>query len=118
RSLSQATQVSKAVNTGAVPIGPARSQRITAHDIESGEMKTFRRIRYVRSHDVPDHIRLTAARRARAGAAKKLQIKIRFDAVIPNNCKLIAYLLDVRWLQTHDIDPSTLKHGVTRAVVS
>src|SRR5205823_1207876 len=79
-------------------------QCVTAHDIESGKLKTLRRIRHVRSHNLSQHVWLATAGCARTGTAKKLQIKIRFDAVIPNNREFIADLLNVRWLQTHDVE--------------
>ena len=40
-SLSQTAEISKAVNSTVVSIGPARLQRITAHEVEAHRLKTF-----------------------------------------------------------------------------
>ena len=93
----------EAVDARIVPIVPARLQGITADDIETRQLKTSRRIAHVRPGDVAEHIRFPAARRARTGTAKELQIKIRFRSVIPLNGEFVSDLLDVGWLKTHGI---------------
>jgi hypothetical protein len=93
----------EAVDARIVPIVPPRLQGITADDIETRQLKTSRPIAHVGPGDVAEHIRFPAARRARAGSAKELQIKIRFHSVIPLNGEFVSDLLDVGWLKTHRI---------------
>ena len=82
-------------------IAPARLQRVTADNFEAGEFKTCLGVTHVRAHDVAEHIRFAAARRARTRAAQKLQIEERLCPVVPLNGQLIPDLLNIRRLQTH-----------------
>jgi len=98
----QPAQVLKAINAGAVSITPARLHCITAYELETRQLKTFRRVSHVRSCNVAEHIRLSAAGRAGTSAAKKLEPEIRFGPIVPMNGELIPDLLNVRRFQTHD----------------
>src|SRR5206468_6312318 len=93
-SLFQAAQISKAVNSAAVSIRPARLQRITAHQIEAGKLKTFVRVTYMWTRDIPQHVRLATARCARTRASQHFGLEIRFRPVVPSNGQLVAYLLN------------------------
>src|SRR5438552_1069789 len=84
-------------------IAPARLQRVTADDFEPGELKTFVRVSHVRPGDIAEHVRLAATRGAGTGAAQKLQIEERLCPVVPLNGQLIPDLLNVLWLQGHEV---------------
>jgi len=101
QSFSQSAQVSKAINSSAVSVGPARLQRVTAYEIETGESKTLVRISYLRPRDITKHIGFATARRAGTRASQRLKFEKRFRAVIPRNRELAAYLLNVCWLESH-----------------
>src|SRR5438105_12478136 len=81
-SLGQPSQIGKAVNASAVPVSPARLDRISADDLKIGEFKTVFGIVYPTraGHDVAEHVWLAAACRAWTGATEKLQIEIRFGS--------------------------------------
>jgi hypothetical protein len=66
--LRQTAEISKAINTGAVSIGPAGLQCITAHQIESEKLETLLGVAHMRTYNVTEHIRFAAARSARARA--------------------------------------------------
>jgi hypothetical protein len=102
-SLSQTPQISKAVNPGGMAVAPARLQGVAADQIETDQLKAFRGVTNVWAVDVTKHIRLAPARRAGTGATKELQIEIRFRPVVPLNGELVANLLDVLWLQAHEM---------------
>src|SRR5438477_11070459 len=110
--LGQSAQVLKTVDSGVVPIAPGRLHRITAHDLESGKLKTALRIIHARLKDISEHIGFSATSRAGAGAAKKLQIQIGFAPVIPLHGQLMSDLLDVLGLQAHG------KVNLTRVAIS
>ncbi len=84
-------------------IAPARLQRVTADNFETGELKTCLGVTHVRPHDVAEYIRFAAARRARTRAAQKLQIEERLCPVVPLNGQLIPDLLNVLWFQGHEV---------------
>src|SRR4030095_5295927 len=73
QSFCQSPQVSKAINSSAVSVGPARLQRITAYEIETGESKTLLRISYLRSRDITKHVGFATARRAGTCASQHLK---------------------------------------------
>jgi hypothetical protein len=83
QSFSQSAQVSKAINSSPVSVAPARLQRVTAYEIETGESKTLVRISYLRPRDITEHIGFTTAPRARTSASQRLKFEKRFRAVIP-----------------------------------
>src|SRR6266404_3679739 len=118
RSLPQSTQISKAVNPGAVTILPARLQRIAAYEIKAGKLEALLGVVQVRAQDIAEHIRLATARRAGACASQKLEIEIRLGSVVPMNRKFVSDLLNVRRFEAHEIDLTTFDLGETRAVVS
>jgi hypothetical protein len=101
RSLFQTPQISKAVNSAAVSIRPARLQRITAYQIEAGELETLLGVAYARARDIAEHIRFTAARCTWTYTPQRFEVEKRFLPVVPGNGKLIADLLNVCWLQAH-----------------
>src|SRR5438132_14002079 len=101
QSFCQSAQVSKAINSSAVSVGPARLQRVTAYEIETGESKTLVRISYRRSRDMTKHVGLATACRARTCASQRLKFEKRFRAVVPRDRELAAYLLNVCWLESH-----------------
>jgi hypothetical protein len=104
RMLRQTAEVSKAINSGAVSIGPTGLQCITAHQIKSKELETFGSVGHMRTHNVTEHIRLAAASRARARAPQRFEFEKRFRAVIPRDGQFISDLLNVTGLQTHLTD--------------
>src|SRR5437588_2231813 len=91
------------VNAVAVSIAPTGLDGITADQIDTRQLKAFRRVSHVRSHNVAQHIRLSAARGAGTGAAKKLEAEIRFRPIVPMNGELISDFLNVRRFQTHGL---------------
>jgi hypothetical protein len=101
QSFSQSSQVSKAINSSTVSVGPPRLQCVAAYEIEADELKTLVRIRYLRPPDITEHVGLAAARGARTCASKRLKFEKRFQAVIPRDRELAAYLLNVCWLESH-----------------
>jgi hypothetical protein len=101
QSFSQSAQVSKAINSSAVSVGPARLQRVTAYEIETGEAKTLVRISHLGPRDITKHVGFATARRARTCASQRLKFEKRFRAVIPRDRELAAYLLNVCWLESH-----------------
>src|SRR5439155_10568403 len=104
--LRQTAEISKAINSGAVSIRPTGLQCITAHKIESNELKAFVGLAHMRTHNVTEHIRLAAACRARASTAQRFQFDERLRSVVPSNRQFVADLLDVRWLKSHFPDSS------------
>jgi len=99
--LAQASQVRKAVNPGAVTIGPAWLQCVAAYQIETGELEALPGVNQVRARDVAEQVRLASARRARTRASQKLKSEIRLHSVAPMNRQLVSDLLDVRRFQAH-----------------
>ena len=99
--LRQTAEVSKAINPGAVSIGPAGLQSITAHQIESDGLKAFVRVAHVRTQNETEHIRLPAASRARARAPQQFKLQKRFSAVIPGNGQFVPDLLDIIRFKSH-----------------
>jgi hypothetical protein len=47
QSFSQSSQVSKAINSSTVSVGPPRLQCVAAYEVETDELKTRIRIRYL-----------------------------------------------------------------------
>ena len=82
-----------------MPVAPARLQGVAADDIKTIELKTLCSVGHGGSDDIAENIRLTTARRTRAGTTKKLQVQKRFGVVIPLNRKLVPDLLNVCRLQ-------------------
>ena len=66
--LRQTAKISKAINPGAVSIGPAGLQRITAYQIESEKLEALVGVAHMRTHNMAQHVRFAAARCARACA--------------------------------------------------
>ena len=93
--LRQTAEISKAINPGAVSVGPAGLQCVTAHQIESDELEALVRVTYMRPHNLTKHIRFAAARRARTRAPQQFKFEKRFGAVIPGNGQFVSDLLDV-----------------------
>ena len=56
QSFSQSAQVSKAINSGTVSVGPPRLQRVAAYEIEADELETFIRISHMRPRDMAEHV--------------------------------------------------------------
>ncbi len=79
-------------------VAPAGLQGVTADDIKTIELKTFRGVGHGGSDDIAENIRFATAGRAGTGATKNLQVQIQFGAVIPLNGKLVSDLLNVRRL--------------------
>src|SRR5690349_4967752 len=100
-SLCQTPQVSKAINSAAVPVRPARLQRITAHYLEADQLKTFVGVSDMWTRNVAEHVRFATARSTRTCATQHFEFQKRFSAIVPGNRKFLANLLDVRWLQAH-----------------
>ena len=96
--LPQAAQVSKAVNSSVMPVGPARLKGITANELKSRQLKTFFVMGHKRTRNVTEHVRFAATRCARTRAPQQFQFEIRFRAIVPHNGQLVANLLDVCWL--------------------
>jgi hypothetical protein len=101
QSFSQSAQVSKAINSSAVSVSPARLQSVAAYEIEADELKTRTRMSHVRPQHVTEHIGFAPASSARACASQRLELKKRFRPVIPGDGKLVSYLLDVCWFEPH-----------------
>ena len=99
--LRQTAEISKAINPGAVSVGPAWLDCITAHQIESGELEALVGVAHMRTRNLTEHIRLATASRARACAPQQFEFQKRFGAVIPGNGQFVSDLLDVRWLKSH-----------------
>jgi hypothetical protein len=107
RSVSQAPQVSKAVNSGRMPICPPRLQCVTAYQIEAGQLKTFVGVAHLWAREIAKHVGFATAGSTRAGASERFELDKGFCAVLPGNGKLVSYLLNVSWLQAHS-DQSTI----------
>ena len=99
--LRQTAEISKAINPGAVSVGPAGLDCITAHQIESGELEALFGVTYIRTHNVTEHIRLATASRAWARAPQPFEFQKRFGAVIPGNGQFVSDLLDVARFKSH-----------------
>src|SRR5215472_8198030 len=99
--LRQTPEISKAINPGAVSVGPPGLQSITAHQIESDKLEAFVAVTPMRTRNTSEHIRLAAARRARTCASQPFQIQKRLRAVIPGNSQFVSNLLDIAWLKSH-----------------
>jgi hypothetical protein len=99
--LRQTAEISKAINPGAVSVGPTGLQCVTAHQIESDEFEALVGVAHKRTHNLPEHIRLAAASRARTRAPQQFEFQKRFGAVIPGNSQFVSDLLDVGWLKSH-----------------
>src|SRR4029077_12476198 len=98
--LRQTAEISKAINPGAVSIGPAGLQCVTAHQIESDKLEALVGVAQVRTHNLTEHIRLAAASRARTGTPQQFEFQKRFGAVIPGNSQFVSDLLDVARLKS------------------
>ena len=99
--LRQTAEISKAINPGAVSIGPPGLDCVTAHQIESGKLETLIGVAHMRTRNLTEHIRFAAASCARACAPQQFEFQKRFGAVIPGNGQFVSDLLDVRWLKSH-----------------
>jgi hypothetical protein len=84
-----------------VPVGPPRLQCVAAYQIETDELKTLVRIRYLRPRDITEHVGFATASRTRTCASQRLELKKRFHAVIPGYGNLVSYLLNVCWFEPH-----------------
>src|SRR6266404_4871359 len=104
--LRQTAEVSKAINPGAVSIGPTGLQCITADEIESGKLEALVRVAHMRTHNLTEHIRLAAASRARTRAPQQFNFQKRFGAVIPGNGQFVSDLLEVAGFKSHFADSS------------
>lgn len=102
------------VDAGAVPIPPPWQDGVAADNFESDEIKTPVGIGHVRTDHISQHIGLAAARGTRTGSPQKLQIEKRFLTVIPFAGELVADLLNVLRLQTHNVDLNTM--SILRAI--
>ncbi len=101
QSFSQSAQVSKAINSGTVSVGPPRLQRVTPYEIEADELKTLIRISHMRSRDMAEQIWFAPASGTGTCASQRLQLEKRFRPVVPGNGNLVSYLLNVCWFQPH-----------------
>src|SRR5580765_3950614 len=99
--LCQTAEISKAINPGAVSIGPAGLQCVTAHQIESDKLEALVRVAHVRTRNVTEHIRLAATSRARAGTPQWFEVQKCFCTVVPGDGDLVSDLLDVARLKSH-----------------
>src|SRR5205814_1129000 len=75
RSLPEAAQVSKAINSCAVSVCPARLQCITADQVEADQLKTFVGVGHMWTQGIAEHVRLAAACRAGARAPQQLKFQ-------------------------------------------
>jgi hypothetical protein len=103
---SQTAQVSKAVNSRAVPVCPAGLQGVSAHQIETDELKAFVRVGHVRPQNITENIRFAAASCAWTRASEHFEFQERFFSVVPGNRQFVSDLLDINGLQTHYTDGS------------
>ena len=101
QSFSQSAQVSKAINSGTVSVGPPRLQSVTPYEIEADELKTLIRISHMRSRDMAEQIWFAPASGTGTCASQRLQLEKRFRPVVPGNGNLVSYLLNVCWFQPH-----------------
>src|SRR5262249_1585786 len=101
RMLRQTAEISKAINPGAMSIGPAELQCIAADKVESEKLKALVGMAYIRTHNMTEHIRFAAARCARACAPHQFEFYKRFGAIVPGNGQFVPDLLDVRWFKSH-----------------
>ena len=101
RSLSQSPQISKAINSAAMSVVPARLQRVAADQIEAREVEAPLGVVHVRPRDITEHVRFAATRRTRTCTPEKLEIEIRFRSVIPSNSQLVSDLLNVGRFKAH-----------------
>jgi hypothetical protein len=93
--LRQTAEISKAINPGAVSITPTGLQCVTAHQIESDKLEAFVGIAHMWTRNVTEHIRLAAARRARARAPQQFEFQKRFGAIVPRERQFVADQLHV-----------------------
>lgn len=93
----------KTVDAGAVTVAPTRLKRVTADDIEPGQLKAVIGVAHVWSQNVSENIGLATTGRAWTSPPEKLEIKIRLGSVVPLNGELITNLLNVGRLQTHGV---------------
>ena len=101
QSFSQSAQVSKAINSSTMAVGPPRLQCVAAYEIEADELKTLVRIHYLLPRDITEHVGFATASCARTRASQRLELEKRFHAVIPGYGKLVSYLLNIRWFEPH-----------------
>jgi len=80
----------------AVP--PPGLERIPSDELPAEKLKTIARITYVWPLDIAQHIRLSATRSTRAGAAKTFQGEIGFAAIGPLHGQFVADELNILWL--------------------
>jgi hypothetical protein len=99
--LRQTAEISKAINPGTVSVGPTGLECITAHQIESDKIEALIGVAHVRTHNLTEHIRFAAARRAWTRASQPFKFQKGFGAVVPSDGQLVSDLLDVRWLKSH-----------------
>jgi hypothetical protein len=99
--LRDSSEVLEAVNARIVTVSPIQLKRVSTDKLKSGKVKTVFGITYIWTHDISQHVRFSAAGRAWAGPAQKLEIEVRFSVVVPENRQFIANLLNVRWFQAH-----------------
>src|SRR5262249_44749446 len=75
RTLSQPSQISKAINTGAVTIGPAGLQRVTTNQIEADQPKALVGITDEWTRSIAQQIRFATACRTRTCASQGFQFQ-------------------------------------------
>jgi len=93
--LRQTAEISKAINAGAVSVGPARLQSITAYEFESDKLEAFVGIAHVRTRNMTEHIRLAATSRARARTPQHPKFDKGFAAIVPRERQFVADQLHV-----------------------
>jgi hypothetical protein len=86
-----------------VSVGPTGLDCITAYQIESDELEALVGVTHIRTHNLTEHIRFATASRARTRAPQQFKFQKRFRAIVPGNSQFVSDLLDVRWLQAHEI---------------
>lgn len=101
QSFSQSAQVSKAINSGAVPIRPTGLQRVTAYNVKTDELKTLVRVRHMRPQEITQHVGFAAASCTGTATPQYFQFEKRLCAVVPGNAELSSDLLNIRGLESH-----------------
>ena len=87
-------EVGESVEPGAVAVGPRGLERVAADDLHALQNEALRRVGDLRADDVAEHIRLAAARRARARAAEQIERDVGLRAVAPRDGEFGADGLD------------------------
>ena len=90
-----------------MPVRPIQLQGVAADLVPSPEFKALVGVADIWPNDIPEHVRLAPASRARAGLAQKTQREKCLRSILPFDGQLTPDLLDVDRLEAHQQSLST-----------